>query len=227
MAPTKKRGSKALQKGESSETSSTSAAADISQETERGGKTSARVSVVSTSSSRRDAFLTPLKVRDYAFGETDPRHVGARDVSAPSQRESLATGSSIFGGIGGGVGGGGGGPLGGFGSFTGMFQSGGQQHSVDWGLTQTSDSDDSDEDDGNENQEEEGLPHGLYHAVYDFAAESEHELSVSVGEKVRLVGHVDGGWAVVVKVLARPPDQDEEHGAKGLVPEAYLEWLDH
>lgn len=109
----------------------------------------------------------------------------------------------------------------------------------------------SDEDDEQDEADTGGLPHGLYVAAYDFTSESDHELSVSVGEKVRLVGHVDGGWAVVVKILeslsldeegqpragtksekAAEGEHDngqegERHGEKGLVPEGYLQWIDH
>lgn len=74
------------------------------------------------------------------------------------------------------------------------------------------------------------MPIGLYHAAYEFVAESEHELSVQAGEKLRLIGHVEGGWAIVIRLAPGQEDAiiDEDavpRSDKGLVPEAYLEWL--
>jgi hypothetical protein len=96
------------------------------------------------------------------------------------------------------------------------------------------DEEEEEEEDQHEDEEGEGpqpLPLGLYHAAYEFQAESEHELSVKAGQKVQLIGHVDGGWAIVVKLqngketwTAGEEDQVPEED-KGLVPEAYLEWL--
>lgn len=89
----------------------------------------------------------------------------------------------------------------------------------DWGPETRYDDDDDDDD-------VEGSGHaamssssqgtsGLYKVLYDFEAESEHELTVTSGETVRVVGTVDGGWAVGFK----------EDGKEGLVPEGYLEWI--
>lgn len=132
-------------------------------------------------------YLIPLKIRDYAFTELDPRHVGARDVSAPSERASPNEGL--------------------------QEAEAGEEEEGDEGAFQ-----------------EQGLPPGLYNAAYEFVAESEHELSVQVGQKLRLVGHVEGGWAIVVKIPEGQEDveieeeDDTQSADKGLVPEAYLEW---
>lgn len=50
---------------------------------------------------------------------------------------------------------------------------------------------------------------------------------MKVGQRVRLIGHVDGGWAIVVRVQDGQDDvaADEEETEKGLVPQAYLQWL--
>lgn len=148
--------------------------------------------------------LAPLKIRDYAYEEIDPRHVGARDVGLPSpQGERMSPGGASFG------------------------YGGEQLH--EWG-THVGEDDEYDDDGSYEGSEgggsssTDGLPLGLYHAAYDFAAESEHELNVKVGERVRLVGHVDGGWAIVMRVREGDMDVDpaDENVDKGLVPEAYL-----
>lgn len=46
------------------------------------------------------SFLPPLKIRDFAYEEVDPRHVGARDVGLPSpeKKRSSGFGMSPFGG---------------------------------------------------------------------------------------------------------------------------------
>lgn len=132
----------------------------------------------------------PVKIRDYAFSEVDPRHVGARDVSAPSPRPAQDEESVGYAG----------------------------------------------QEQEEETEEEEGggskvLPMGLYNAAYEFVAESVHEMSVPMGQKLRLVGHVEGGWAIVVKVkegeedVSLPEADDTPHPDKGLVPQAYLEWV--
>jgi hypothetical protein len=159
--------------------------------------------------------LAPLKIRDFAYEEVDPRHVGARDVGLPSpeRKHTSGFGMSPFGG----------GPnLGGH----------------EWGSTE----EEYDDEDEEEEEDQEGygnestgdtssssikLPPGLYHAAYDFVAESDHELNVKVGQRVRLIGHVDGGWGIVVRVKDGEDDvaADEEETEKGLVPQAYLEWL--
>jgi hypothetical protein len=129
----------------------------------------------------------PLKIRDYAFTELDPRHVGARDVSAPSEKEG--------------------------------------HHAEELQEPEAED-----EEEGEGSFQEQGLPIGLYTAAYEFVAESVHELSVQVGQKLRLVGHVEGGWAIVIKVKEGEEDipfdegNNTESDDKGLVPEAYLEW---
>lgn len=159
-------------------------------------------------------YLLPLKIRDFAYEEVDPRHVGARDVGLPSpeRKRSSGFGMSAFGGQ----------TLG----------------SHEWGATEE-DYDDDDADDeeermaygdgstGDMSTASSGLPPGLYHAAYDFSAESDHELNVKAGQRVRLIGHVDGGWAIVVRVQEGQEDvaADEEETEKGLVPEAYLQWL--
>lgn len=185
-----------------------------------------------------DDVLPPLKVRDYAFDESDPRHVGARDVSlpSPSARAAKDSGDEMMGMLGGGaiaglrlgLGGGGGG--------AGVHE---------WAVSteEYEEDDDDDIDDAGEESDggvllssaqpsnsslgQSGLPLGLYYAAYDFSAESEHELDVKVGQRVRLIGHVDGGWAIVVRVGQGQEDisADDEEADKGLVPEAYLQWL--
>ena len=60
------------------------------------------------------------------------------------------------------------------------------------------------------------MPPGLYRVIYDFEAETEHELTVVVEDQVRVVGSVEGGWAVGFK---------ESDGKEGLVPAGYLEWI--
>lgn len=157
--------------------------------------------------------LAPLKVRDYAFPETDPRHVGAREVGLGTQVNADASPTSKFG----------------FGTFGGGGASG---PAHEWSIGGIDHDDDDDEDVYDVNSEsdegsQDGLPLGLYHAAYDFIAESEHELDVKVGQRVRLVGHVDGGWAIVVRICDGEEDVDleDESVDKGLVPEAYLQWL--
>lgn len=162
------------------------------------------LSMTDTSNRTSGVQLPLLKIRDFAFTEVDPRHVGARDVGLPSPDQG---GHSA-------------------------------RHSISLGLGRQEGSpadlyDDDEEED--EEEEDEGdlsagqtaLPPGLYHAAYDFTAESEHELDVKVGQRVRLIGHVDGGWAIVVRVRAGDEDvaADDEDVDKGLVPQAYLEWL--
>ncbi|UZJ54564.1 hypothetical protein CBS101457_003884 [Exobasidium rhododendri] len=171
----------------------------------------------SSTSVYHQVVAIPLKVRDFAFTETDPRHVGAKDVSAPSSSQE-------------------------------RYEEGRQRWQGDDGAddddADDDDDDDDDEDDNGEkrergagveddedDQQQLPLPLGLYHAAYDFTAESEHELSVMAGQKVQLIGHVDGGWAIVVKLqdgketwTAGEEDQVAEVD-KGLVPEAYLEWV--
>lgn len=150
-------------------------------------------------------LMIPLKIRDYAFIELDPRHVGARDVSAPSPSADRYDA---------------------YRSGAGGWRRGTEDDDAEEG-----DHDDEEGEDGEEANVEQRLPTGLYHAAYDFVGESEHELSVAVGQKVRLIGYVDGGWAIVVRVEEGEEDrnfslEEEMPGVdKGLVPEAYLEWL--
>lgn len=156
----------------------------------------------SSTFSQDDAvFDPPLKIRDFAYTEFDPRHVGARDVTLADPDDEKLGGSGF--------------------TFSGTSQ--------DWKVVDEDDEeiDEYDGEDVNSDGAARGLPLGLYHAAYDFEAESEHELGVKVGQRVRLVGHVDGGWAIVVRVKEGEKDisPDEETVEKGLVPEAYLEWL--
>ncbi|PWN36220.1 uncharacterized protein FA14DRAFT_155625 [Meira miltonrushii] len=164
------------------------------------------------------SYLPPLKIRDFAYEEVDPRHVGARDVGLPSPEKKHTSGSGF-----------------------GMSPFGGQVFGGhEWGSTEEEYDDDDDDDEEDDDQEGYGngstgdmsapssdLPLGLYHAAYDFIAESDHELNIKVGQKVRLIGHVDGGWAIVVRVQDGQDDvaADEEETEKGLVPQAYLQWL--
>ncbi|PWN23731.1 hypothetical protein BCV69DRAFT_279657 [Microstroma glucosiphilum] len=174
------------------------------------------------------AAFVPIKVKDFAFPEADPRHVGARDVSlgAPTSKghpfihrkpreedwdESDADSSGVS--------------LGNQGRWRGGAGD-------DWGPGVSYDEDEEEfEGDhgrrgsGGSGQEqydaevEEGEPGtqpGLYEVIYDFGAESEHELSVSTGDRVRVVASVDGGWAVGIR---------EGDGKEGLVPEGYLVWV--
>lgn len=163
------------------------------------------------------SYLPPLKVRDFAYEEVDPRHVGARDVGLPSPEKKHTSGSGF-----------------------GMSPFGGQAlGGHEWGSTEEEYDDDEDEEEeddqegygngstGDMSTQSTDLPLGLYHAAYDFIAESDHELNIKVGQRVRLIGHVDGGWAIVVRVQDGQDDvaADEEETEKGLVPQAYLQWL--
>lgn len=155
----------------------------------------------------RPSATPPVKIRDFAFPETDPRHVGARDVSAPHPA----------------------GP---------EFYAEGEEAEEDWGLEQDADEDEfaggaagtgDEEMEGveEEGEGEEGLPEGIYVAVYDFEAESAHELAVRAGERVRVVGALEGGWAVVQREGEGTGEREEEGKVeRGLVPEAYLEWAE-
>lgn len=73
---------------------------------------------------------------------------------------------------------------------------------------------------------ESGLQEGLYRVLYDFEAESEHELTVVVDDLVRVVGVVEGGWAVGFKEGSASSAGGGEVNSmdQGLVPEGYLEW---
>lgn len=186
-----------------------------------------RLSIQRTASTSRPGSFTlaPLKIRDYAFPETDPRHVGARDVS-----HSTSFSGSRFA----------------------LRDAGadqyGQEDDVDalgrrrnnsgddWGPSASYDEDeeefegdqgerrslgDVDNDDDATDRSGgvvaiDGLACGWYRVLYDFEAEEEHELSVKVGERVNVVGAVEGGWAVGFK---------ENDDKEGLVPEGYLEWV--
>lgn len=147
-------------------------------------------------------ILPPLKIRDFAFPETDPRHVGARDLSIPEER--LSTGYGV-GGNHSGLGGGG-------------------EDEEEWGPEAHEHSYEDDEE-----EEEEGvgggLPEGLYQVIYPFQAESEHELTVTQDQRVQVVGGLDGGWAIVQKISEEDQIALDGDGNRGLVPEAYLEWL--
>lgn len=173
--------------------------------------------------SRPGSFaLAPLKVRDFAFPETDPRHVGARDVghSAAFGAERFhirEVSRETYGNDGG---------------DNGIEAVGWHPGSgPDWSPSASYDEDE--EFEGVQGQHKssdgigeeldsvgvaavQGLPAGLYRVLYDFEAEEEHELSVKVGERVNVVGAVEGGWAVGFK---------ENDDKEGLVPEGYLEWI--
>ncbi|CAO1619324.1 unnamed protein product [Parajaminaea phylloscopi] len=176
-----------------------------------------RLSIQRVSSlSRAASFaLEPLKIRDFAFPESDPRHVGARDVSHPTNAgtnrfQLRETGADAYG-------------------------SNDPAEGTDWGPSASYDEDedefegDEGHDDGREGADHagaggtgvvpvDGLTPGLYRVLYDFEAEEEHELTVKVGELISVVGAVEGGWAVGYK------EKDVEK--EGLVPEGYLEWAD-
>lgn len=170
------------------------------------------------------ASFVPIKVKDFAFSESDPRHVGARDVSlggAPSPKghpfihrkpreedwdDTDADSSGVS--------------LGNQGRWRGGAGD-------DWGpgISYDEDEEEFEGDHGRRGsggssqaaeQDEAGTQPGLYEVIYDFGAESEHELSVSTGDRVRVVASVDGGWAVGIR---------EGDGKEGLVPEGYLVWI--
>lgn len=77
-------------------------------------------------------------------------------------------------------------------------------------------------DDDDDEATQTGLPEGLYEAAYAFEAESEHELSVASGERLRVVGALEGGWAIAERLEVKG---DAKECERGLVPEAYLEWI--
>lgn len=147
-----------------------------------------------------------LKVRDYAFGEDDPRHVGARDVSV-SAAQSWDPQVDQYG-------------------IADASQAGAADGDEDLFV----------EGEGSEG----GLACGIYQVLYGFQAESEHELTVEAGEKVRVVGGLDGGWAIVETLEPGLPTttsstsaegaQAQEEASteyrKGLVPESYLGWIE-
>lgn len=137
----------------------------------------------------------PLKIRDFAFSESDPRHVGARDLSIPEERLSTGYGNNS------------------------RLSSEEKEEEDEWGPDAHEHSYEDDEE-FQEERSEVGLPEGCYQVIYPFEAESEHELSVSQGMKVMVVGALEGGWAIVQKIL-----DDNGEGDRGLVPEGYLEWL--
>ncbi|CEH15408.1 Src homology-3 domain [Ceraceosorus bombacis] len=155
---------------------------------------------------RQSVTLSMLRIRDFGFPEEDPRHFGARDVSAPQQ------------------GGRGGAGAGASGMFAGEA---GEEEESAWPNADASTMSDEEE----EKEGDDGGPRpGIYSAAYDFQAESEHELTVVSGTRVRVVGALEGGWAIA-EIYAENKQGDvtgqEEEGTKrGLVPEAYLEWLE-
>ena len=132
-----------------------------------------------------EALRALLKVRDFAFPEQDPRHVGARDVgSAPEKGDPPQAGSVD------------------------------DEEQQDWGV---------DANDAEAAGDDDALPEGLYQVLYAFAAESEHELNVQPGDRVRVVGHLDGGWSIVERAANQKGIAAESE--RGLVPESYLEWI--
>ncbi|CAO1615884.1 unnamed protein product [Jaminaea pallidilutea] len=174
-----------------------------------------------SSSRPASLLLPPLKVRDYGFQESDPRHVGARDVSRIS--DSHARGGSGYKAS----------RIGRF-DYDGGFDDDDEEEAelgtVNWqqssgdewgpGASYDEDEDEFEGDQGQpgaqENVDSEIHP-GPYRVIYDFEAEEEHELSVKAGDRVTVVGAVEGGWA------AGSRDAD---GKEGLVPAGYLEaWL--
>ncbi|CAO1630080.1 unnamed protein product [Sympodiomycopsis kandeliae] len=243
----------------------------------------------SQSMSQRDSYIPPpLKIVDYAFDATDPRRVGARDVSASASGQSQNFGGSSSSSVASGSSSRYGSSMGGFqprfrfrpmvdeSGNDGMAEANdtdyyygedgeaeedddddddlalpaqqqlrqqgnrnrfgpgvvadsssdvrGSQIDDDWGPGMRYDEDEEFEgagsgqqsDDGHHQASEAAAPRiGRYKVLYDFESESEHELTVVAGEIVRVVGTVDGGWAVGFK----------EDGKEGLVPEGYLEWL--
>ncbi|PWN51197.1 hypothetical protein IE53DRAFT_60419 [Violaceomyces palustris] len=130
------------------------------------------------------ASQAPVKVRDFAFPNDDPRHTGKREVSQTGEQTP------------------------------GEGQLREEDEADDWGLEQDEDEDEFVGDDGGNL----GLPEGIYRLLYPFDAESEHELSVHAEERVRVVGALEGGWAIAER---ETPREGEEN--RGLVPESYLE----
>jgi hypothetical protein len=158
-----------------------------------------------SSTARLSKALEVLKVRDFGFPELDPRHVGARDVSlgaaAPAPERGSAAAARPWMSLGGGS----------------ALASGAMEESE----VPPSD-DEAGMDEEGEGDEDDALPLGLYAAAYEFVAESTHELAVAAGEHVRVVGALEGGWAIAERITA-----GEEQKERGLVPQAYLTWIDH
>lgn len=85
------------------------------------------------------------------------------------------------------------------------------------------DADDDDEFGGDEGDAGH-IAEGVYRVLYAFEPESEHELAVQPDDTVHVIGAIEGGWAIAVKI--QPPDHDDASAqeAKGLVPVTYLEY---
>ncbi|KDN52097.1 hypothetical protein K437DRAFT_39990 [Tilletiaria anomala UBC 951] len=152
------------------------------------------------------ALYAQLRVRDFAFPETDPRHVGARDVSAPQGGGTSAlTGTSADGD-----------------GEDGNNKNNNNNHNEeeeDWGVDANDAEVDAEGDNG------DGLALGVYEVLYAFEAESEHELTCKPGDRVRVVGNLEGGWAVVERVSPGAQEESEEEVKRGLVPESYIGWI--
>ncbi len=190
-----------------------------------------------------DELYAQLKVKDFAFPAEDGRHVGMRDAR-------------LKGPAGGGGGAGRGAWLA---TLVGSDEEEASEEEDDDGRGQRHDAGEGEQDEwglsaadaeavGEEEEEgaQEGLPLGIYEVLYAFEAESEHELSVEPGERVRVVGALDGGWAIVETLFAQGAtlaaganstgeiDAAASLGAgeaslsyrKGLVPESYLGWVE-
>ncbi|EJD42391.1 hypothetical protein AURDEDRAFT_115043 [Auricularia subglabra TFB-10046 SS5] len=169
-----------------------------------------------TPSKARKASAGEVKIRDFAFPEGDPRHVGVgappddKDGSASSSRRSSGWGSS--------------------------FRWSGIAAKLPWARSPSpspqaevptqSDfdrnfTDDGEYEDGEEEEyfpdEAEELRPGFYRALYAFEPEGTAEMALREDQRVRVLGRGGGvGWAVA-----------RMEGGEGcaLVPESYLEWL--
>ncbi|KAN0062363.1 hypothetical protein ACQY0O_005245 [Thecaphora frezii] len=130
----------------------------------------------------------PIIVRDYAFAESDPRFSGLR-LTGSANEASDELGSE-------------------------QLEAGEAEEEGGWGdLDEDEDEDEFVGDEG----DQANLAEGVHRVLYEFVSESEHELSVQPDELVRVVGALEGGWAIVTKI------SDPE--VKGIVPATYLEWL--
>ncbi|EPQ25679.1 uncharacterized protein PFL1_06751 [Pseudozyma flocculosa PF-1] len=134
------------------------------------------------------AGWAPIVVRDFAFDPADPRFAGQREAGLGQDDDEA--GSRQFD--------------------EGEGEEGG------WGDLEGYEDEDEDEFVGDEGDQAH-VAEGVYRVVYEFVSESEHELSVEAGETVRVVGALEGGWAIVTK------ESDQE--VKGIVPATYLEWM--
>ena len=174
---------------------------------------SAASQTAESSTARLSKALEVLKVRDFGFPELDPRHVGARDVSlgaaAPAPERGSAAAARPWMSLGGGSA-----------LASGAMEESEDEDSSAWDVPPSDDEAGMDEE--GEGDEDDALPLGLYAAAYEFVAESTHELAVAAGEHVRVVGALEGGWAIAERITA-----GEEQKERGLVPQAYLTWIDH